>query len=93
MLGTPTVDIGDRQKGRLMAESVIHCEPEYHSILSAVKKAERTRHQAVGIYGNGSTSAQITEIIKSFFREDRIDLKKGFYDNENTFSDSGARRE
>lgn len=93
VLGTPTVDIGDRQKGRLMAESVIHCEPEYYSILSAVKKAERTRHQAVGIYGNGSTSAQITEIIKSFFREDRIDLKKGFYDNENTFSDSGARRE
>lgn len=93
VLGTPTVDIGDRQRGRLMAESIIHCEPEYESILQAVGKAAQMPRQSTGIYGDGSTSERITETIKYFFREDKIDLKKGFYDYENALSDSGAGRE
>ena len=35
-----TVNIGDRQKGRIMAESVISCEPLRDEIVSAVKKAD-----------------------------------------------------
>lgn len=32
-MGTPTVNIGDRQKGRMMAESVICCAPDKLEIL------------------------------------------------------------
>ena len=38
-LGVPTVNIGDRQKGRMMAESIISCAPEYSSILWFVRLA------------------------------------------------------
>ena len=38
-LETPTVNIGDRQLGRLMAQSVINCEPLAAEIVLAIKKA------------------------------------------------------
>lgn len=93
VFGTPTVNIGDRQRGRLMAETVIPCEPEHSAILQAVKKAEQMPHRATNLYGNGNTSEQITETIRRWLRDGKINLKKGFYDDENTFSDPGAGRE
>lgn len=80
VLGTPTVNIGDRQKGRLMAETVITCEPVYESILKAVRTAEKMRHKATYMYGNGNTSQKIVEIIKRYLLDEKIDLKKRFYD-------------
>ena len=38
-LGVPTVNIGDRQQGRIMAESVIGCEPERAAIMRAMDQA------------------------------------------------------
>ena len=35
----PTINIGDRQRGRIKAETVIDCEPEKKSILQAITKA------------------------------------------------------
>ena len=37
-LGTPTINIGDRQKGRMMAESVIQCDPAQDQITLAIQK-------------------------------------------------------
>jgi len=37
-LGTPTINIGDRQKGRMMAESVIQCDPAQDQINLAIQK-------------------------------------------------------
>lgn len=37
-LHVPTVNIGDRQKGRLRTPSIIDCRPEQKSILAALKK-------------------------------------------------------
>ncbi|MEY8516777.1 UDP-N-acetylglucosamine 2-epimerase [Lachnospiraceae bacterium 29-84] len=37
-LGTPTVNVGDRQKGRIMANSIVNCEPECQEILMAIEK-------------------------------------------------------
>lgn len=34
----PTINIGDRQKGRLQAESIINCKPNKNDIFSAIKK-------------------------------------------------------
>ena len=38
-LKKPTINIGDRQKGRLKADTVIDCEPNRLSINNALKKA------------------------------------------------------
>ena len=39
----PTVNIGDRQKGRIQASSVINCRPEAADIARAISKAFATR--------------------------------------------------
>ncbi len=80
VLGTPTVNIGDRQKGREMAETVITCEPVYESILQAVRRAMKMRHKPVYMYGDGNTSGKIVAILKRYLFDETINLKKGFYD-------------
>ena len=81
VLGTPTVNIGDRQKGRIMAESIINCEPDLRSISEAIKKAIATEHKPSFIYGDGKTSQLILQKIKKLLLED-ITTKKQFYDIE-----------
>jgi GDP/UDP-N,N'-diacetylbacillosamine 2-epimerase (hydrolysing) len=85
--GIPTINIGDRQKGRLQASSVINCEPTQGSIRQAVdlalsedfvQKAKKT----VNPYGNGDTSNKFIEAIKEYLLDGKIDLKKKFYDCE-----------
>ena len=84
-LKVPTVNIGDRQKGRIMAESVISCEPLRDEIVSAVKKAEdplfrESLKDMTSPFGDGHTSEKTVKIIKSFLSSGKIDLKKKFYD-------------
>ena len=80
-LGVPTVNIGDRQKGRIMAGSVLCCEPEQKQILAAMEQA---MHMAGGRwenpYGDGCTSKKIVNVLKGWLEEGRIYLKKKFYD-------------
>ena len=79
ILGTPTVNIGDRQKGRIMCETIINCEINKDSIISAINKAESMEHIVTDLYGDGNTSIKIVETIKCFLLNDKIELKKGFY--------------
>ncbi len=79
ILGTPTVNIGDRQKGRIMCETIINCEINKDSIISAINKAESMEHIVTDLYGDGNTSIKIVETIKDFLLNDKIELKKGFY--------------
>lgn len=78
----PTINIGDRQKGRVMPESVINCEPVKSEIESALTKAfsskfrEKIKNQ-VQLYGNGNSSDQIMDVIEVYPTND---LKKEFYD-------------
>jgi len=81
---TPTVNIGDRQKGREMADTVINCKPEAKEIIAAINKAISPDFREVienvkTPYGNGGTSREIISIIKSFL-ENGISIKKSFYD-------------
>lgn len=80
VIGTPTVNIGDRQKGRIMADSVVCCKPERDSILDAVHRAEMLEHIPLGLFGNGNTAEKIVTILKEYLSESRINLKKRFYD-------------
>jgi UDP-hydrolysing UDP-N-acetyl-D-glucosamine 2-epimerase len=79
-LNVPTVDIGDRQKGRERASSVFNSTPERNAIAAAISKAlARGRQPTVSPFGDGESSRRFAETIAAIpdFREL---LKKGFYD-------------
>ena len=77
-----TVNIGDRQKGRLKAESVIDCEPTKVDILEAIERLYSPTFKGSldtvdSPYGNGGASRAIAQILA----EHPLDnlLKKSFY--------------
>ncbi|WP_097025884.1 UDP-N-acetylglucosamine 2-epimerase [Clostridium peptidivorans] len=85
--GVPTINIGDRQKGRVQADSVINCEPIKDKIdeaitLALTKEFKDKAYNAINPYGDGNTSEKIVDAIKSFWLNDKINLKKKFYDCE-----------
>ena len=82
--GIPTVNIGDRQKGRLCADSILSCPIDSNEIAAAIALAMEDSFrvkakQTVNPYGSGDTSAQMLYYIKKTLDGD-IDLKKKFYD-------------
>lgn len=79
LMGIPAINIGDRQKGRLTAETVINCKAEYTEIVSAIDKAERMPHVVTHIYGDGTTSAQIMSVLQEILTSP-IEMKKKFFD-------------
>ncbi|MGL4929867.1 MAG: UDP-N-acetylglucosamine 2-epimerase, partial [Plesiomonas sp.] len=60
-LHVPTVNIGSRQQGRLAANSVIHCQPDQLSIISAIRAALQLvdKEMFISPYGQGNASEQI----------------------------------
>ena len=81
-LGTPTVNVGDRQKGRLLAETIVSCEPSAESISAGIQRACEIEHKASTLFGNGTASEQITEIIKKKIYKIGRNWTKSFYDLE-----------
>jgi GDP/UDP-N,N'-diacetylbacillosamine 2-epimerase (hydrolysing) len=82
-MGIGTIDIGDRQRGRLRAASVIHCEPSedqitkaLHTLYSSAFKASLSR--VVNPYGTGGASKRIVEVLAAHPLEQLI--KKKFHD-------------
>ncbi|MGJ0314360.1 UDP-N-acetylglucosamine 2-epimerase [Aliarcobacter cryaerophilus] len=78
-----TINIGDRQKGRIKASSVIDCEPNKDSILKSFEKlySKEFQNSLINVknpYGDGCASKKIVEILKSVDLENI--LKKSFYD-------------
>ncbi len=83
-LGVPTVNVGDRQRGRLAAASVIHCPCETDAIKEAIRQALTMDCTAtVNPYGDGHTAERIAAILCEVL-ERGVDLKKAFYDGEET---------
>lgn len=76
----PTVNIGDRQKGRLQAESVINCRPIANEIAKAINNAFIKDCSSVSNpYGNGKSSEQIAEILKLASDPKEL-IKKHFFE-------------
>lgn len=81
----PTVNIGDRQKGRIKAKSVIDCDASKQSIIEAIDKAmsmefRQTCKNVINPNGDGNTTRKIVDHIKKYCEEHTVDLKKVFYD-------------
>ncbi len=78
-LHTPTVNIGDRQQGRLAAASVIHCRPQASAIRTAIDSAIRLDVSSVkNPYGDGQAVPRIVEAIAAI-PDPRQFLKKRFH--------------
>ena len=75
----PTVNIGDRQKGRIQASSVINCKPESADIVRAIKEAlTKDCSDTINPYGNGNSAQQIVALLKSIPDFNTL-LKKHFF--------------
>lgn len=78
-----TINIGDRQLGRLKAQSIIDCKPEQKSIGQAIEKLYSDEFRAnlknvQNPYGTGNASIKIIDIIKK--TDVSNIMKKSFYD-------------
>lgn len=81
----PTVNIGDRQKGRLQSASIINCGNSRTEIKIAVEKALSGSHREVcktviSPYGSGDAAKKIAEKTVEVVMSGNIDLKKKFFD-------------
>ncbi len=75
----PTVDIGDRQRGRLAAASVLHCTPNRADIRAAIDRALALDCTGVeNPFGDGYSAARIVERLRAMPPADRL-LKKSFH--------------
>lgn len=83
--GKPIINIGDRQKGRICADSVINCGYTQQEIQQAMETAlteefENKARNCRNPYEKENTAANIISVIKDYLLNDKIKLKKGFYD-------------
>lgn len=81
--GVPTINIGDRQKGRVRAESILDCGTSEDEIVEAIRIALTPEFQASinGMrhpYEQEATASQIVNILASSDLNGL--LKKAFYD-------------
>ena len=81
----PTVNIGDRQKGRFTCGSIINCGSGMKEIIAAVKLALSDKHRAicrdiVSPYGDGGAAGKIAWKVVDIIMDGRMDQKKKFYD-------------
>lgn len=80
----PTIDIGDRQKGRVRAQTVIHCDAKGKDILAAINRGFSTKFRdsikdAVNPYGGGGASRRIKNKLKNIGLGKNL-LQKEFQD-------------
>jgi len=78
-----TLNIGDRQKGRIKANSVIDCYPTLSSIREGLRELYKPDFQnkldtVINPYGSGGTTEKIIGVIKKISTDNL--LKKSFYD-------------
>jgi UDP-hydrolysing UDP-N-acetyl-D-glucosamine 2-epimerase len=68
-LGTPTVDIGERQSGRERASCVLHCEPQTAAIATTLRRAlapdiQRLARSCPNPYGDGHAAERIAAVLR-----------------------------
>lgn len=75
-LGTPTLNIGKRQQGRMQADSVINVDIDVKSIISGIEEALLKEKKSSDLYGDGYCA----EKIVNFLEKTSFKVKRGFYD-------------
>lgn len=80
----PTVNIGDRQRGRLQADSIINCQFDAASIIKAIEEVMSYEFKnrcktTTCLYGEGDSAKKIANKLVEIVLNGDIDLKKKFY--------------
>ncbi len=80
-LKVPVVNIGNRQKGRVMAENIYSCGYETTDIDEALKNVlseefRKKANNATSIYGEGETSKEIVKVLETIKIDDKLLKKK-----------------
>lgn len=80
----PTVNIGNRQRGRLQSASIVDCADDTASIASAIQTAMSEEHKArcqnlASPYGDGHAAERIAAKSFETVMNQTIDLRKAFY--------------
>ncbi len=83
-LHVPTINIGDRQKGRLQSESIINCGTDAADIIDAIEVAVSEEHKALcktvaSPYGDGHAAMRIAKKTVETVMSGEINLKKKFF--------------
>ena len=73
VLKKPAVNIGNRQKGRLMADCIINCGYKSKEITEAINKALSPKFSVIAqntqsLYGEGNSSQKIVDILTTLFQ-------------------------
>ena len=89
--GIPTVNIGDRQRGRIRAATILDCPPERSAIAAAIARACDPAFRAglvgaVNPYGDGRAAGRIHRVLREFPLDNL--LRKQFHDID--FRDGNA---
>lgn len=67
-LGVPTLNIGDRQKGRYRCENIVQCESGKEDIQNAIKEVLSGQYSIKSTYwGGGNASAKIVKVLKCIY--------------------------
>jgi UDP-hydrolysing UDP-N-acetyl-D-glucosamine 2-epimerase len=79
----PTINIGDRQHGRLRSPSVIDCSWSSDEIVAALLQCldsswRKTLSARDAVFGDGTASSEIVRILKSL--PTKVDSRKPFFD-------------
>lgn len=79
-LKKPTVNVGDRQRGRVQAASVVNCPPERAAVARAIAQAlQLDCSSVVNPYGDGHAVPRIVAALKGV-ADFRALIKKSFHD-------------
>lgn len=81
----PTINIGNRQKGRIQSESIINCGDGYYDIMSAIKMACSKKFrlivkEAKNPYESDFTASKIYDIVIKYLYENKMSIVKKFFD-------------
>ena len=80
----PSINIGDRQKGRIQKATIINCKAEKEEIQKSISLALSTEFisskKKYDFNTELSASEQIIDVIKGYLENNKIRLKKKFYD-------------
>jgi UDP-hydrolysing UDP-N-acetyl-D-glucosamine 2-epimerase len=76
----PSVNIGERQKGRLRAQSIVDCNPDSNSIRSAIQLALNMDTENVSNpYGDGTAAEKIVSHLANLENPKKL-IRKSFKD-------------
>ncbi len=74
--GTPTINIGNRQNGRILSKNIINCDYDYKSIYKAFNQKRKKQNKIQNPFFKKNTPKNIAKKLLNF----KFEIKKNFYD-------------